>query len=213
MCYSYLSTSSFSKWTQNEVELENELLVRKMKNHFLYHNESFALLYETYTSKNALSPRVQYYSNGTAYTFTHISQNFIILEEAYFFKIIPLHVAHQNIMFEPLQDFILKYREHGFDEYIDRAIWYIMESRNLVKKYFDSSDPKVLTLKMLEAGFIIWMALIPLACLVFLGELIMGYFSTIKEDETYLMREKVIDGEHVRVTQLCSIDQSVLFDT
>lgn len=211
-----MSDHSYFDWSKEELVQMDKEFVKQMRSHELNQNETFAFLYEDITSKLVL-PSIYAITNLHSYIiFTNISQNFVILEEAYFTKTIPLYVAHQNYIFEPLQDFILRYREYGLElnlkpSYHTKKLTYDLEQLISLRRESNPSEPKILTLNMLQAGFAIWFALIPVACVIFLGEHILDYYSSLKmqePEESSLVRNTMSDGQHIPVTHLCLIEIS-----
>lgn len=84
------------------------------------------------------------------------------------------HVRSGSYIHDVLNDFILQCHQHGFIEYFI--------SRHFKLPKIDKRDTrKVLTMYMLSAGFYLWIISVVVACVVFVIEHIVRYFSrTIK---------------------------------
>lgn len=135
---------------------------------------------DPYTDKLITLASVEIVHNLTSIKFPNSSDTFIIIEEPYFVKMIPAYVNHQSFIFEPLQEFILKYYQSGFAAKLANEIEYGLEryeylDGNLKNVRKINSQPKVLTLHMLEAGFVLWIAIILVAFVVFIGEHLLSY--------------------------------------
>lgn len=186
-----------------------------MTSHQRYQNETFALLYEQLFTKLSLPSELCLNENGKLTYFLNTSKGFEVISEPYFVKMIFYYVTHQSIIFESLQNFILSYRDFGFDERDENLQYSSLKRLRILSGDIELSKPRVLSLKMLEAGFALWFSLVPVACLLFIGECVFDYFSLTKwpkVNEFVSVREDLEDGKNIRITQLCSIDQSLLFD-
>lgn len=91
---------------------------------------------------------------------------FVTINDFYFSRPIPISLYPNGVFTEKLEKFILEGHQHGFlipkqDEPEEKS----------------SDEPKVLTMKMLEAGFVLWLVSICLACIVFICEHIVRYNS------------------------------------
>lgn len=75
-------------------------------------------------------------------------------------------VLHKNsFMFEPMTRKVHQFTEHGLAQNMTNTY------RN-IKKYWDDVGPKVLTLEHLGAGFLVWLAFVTFAIVVFLCEVL-----------------------------------------
>lgn len=79
-----------------------------------------------------------------------------------------------SFLWEPMEKLILECHQHGIIEYLIKK-----NIAEPLKAQLDS-NPKILTLYILSAGFTIWLASISIACLVFLAEII---YNTLREKE------------------------------
>jgi hypothetical protein len=73
-----------------------------------------------------------------------------------------------SFFFETLNNFLLKAEEHGFTQYF-------IDSQFIDLHPKVNPDPKILTNQMLSAGFIVWLASVAIACIVFVIEHIVAY--------------------------------------
>jgi hypothetical protein len=86
----------------------------------------------------------------------------------------------ESYILEVLNDFILQCHQHGFIDYFER--------KNFEQPRVEEKDPrKVLTLYMLSAGFYIWLGSVFVACVVFVAEHVVRYFTRTR----YLNRSGV----------------------
>lgn len=94
-----------------------------------------------------------------------------LLNEDYYFKADYFSVKPESFIFDVLNDFILQCHQHGIFKHF--------ESINLPHvSVADIKDPrKVLSLYMLSAGLYLWLICVAVACLVFLIEHVVRYFS------------------------------------
>lgn len=150
----------------------------------LYENETFAMVHDRETRKSEIpfSIAVDIF-NGTELIFTKISDNFIMIEDPYFVRMVPVLVVHQSFIFEKLDQFILRCYEIGLEAKAESDLEETMEKSNFLEKLKQKkSHLKVLSLNMLEAGFVVWISLIPVAFIVFIGEHVVRYNSKRRRD-------------------------------
>lgn len=115
----------------------------------------------------------------------NISENFLMIKEPYFVETIPIYVNHMSFVFEPLNDFILRMHEFGiYNIYENNHTQFFRKVENETYQHLKETATKVLTMRMSEAGFVLWIAFIPIACLglVFVGEHVVRYNSKRRRD-------------------------------
>lgn len=165
---------------------ENLILSNLMASHALYENETFAILFDRQIRKSEVPFSLAYdiFLNGTKSIFLNISENFIMIEDPYYVRMYPVLVVHQSFIFEKLDQFILRCHEIGFEAKAESDLEKLYEKfRSLEKlRQGKKSNLKVLSLEMLEAGFVVWIALIPVAFLFFIGEHVVRYNSKRRRD-------------------------------
>jgi hypothetical protein len=74
-----------------------------------------------------------------------------------------------NYLIETYDKFLLEAEQQGFTQYFYDS--YFIDFRGL----HSTEDPKVLTMKMLSAGFIAWLVSVAIACIVFIIEQIVAF--------------------------------------
>lgn len=75
-------------------------------------------------------------------------------------------VLHKNsFMFWPMSRKVDQFTEHGLAQNMTNTY-------QDIKKYWDDVGPKVLTLEHLRAGFLVWLACVAFAIIVFLCEVL-----------------------------------------
>lgn len=100
----------------------------------------------------------------------------------------PWYAKLQSPLFEILEKFLLDTTQFGLDIYYERIPkLYITYSKNMFSR--QPSEPQVLTMTMLSAGFLIWLGCVVVSCVVFIGEHIYRYFS--KSSRMARKREKI----------------------
>lgn len=83
-------------------------------------------------------------------------------------------VRSESYIIDVLNDFILRCHQHGFFKYFE-------------SQYFETPEiivedaRKILTFNMLSAGFYLWLISIVVACLVFIVEHVVRYFSRTRK--------------------------------
>jgi hypothetical protein len=83
-------------------------------------------------------------------------------------------VRTESFILDILNEFILQCHQHGFIDYFER--------KNFKQPLFKEEDPrKVLTMYMLSAGFYIWLSSILVACVVFVAEHVVRYFTRTRD--------------------------------
>lgn len=143
----------------NQTRLANAMI----DNQIVFGNQSFAL-WTGRMGKNVM------FGNREAVQLLYES-GVTLLSEDYNFKAEYFSVKPESFIFDVLNDFILLCHQHGIFKYF--------ESINLPHvPVARIKDPrKVLTMYMLSAGLYLWLICIAIACLVFLIEHVVRYFS------------------------------------
>lgn len=91
---------------------------------------------------------------------------FKMLEDETFLTTFTSFLPHyRSYLNEILERFILEAHQHGIIDYCYRQAYRVNDFSGLIV-----SDPKVLTMYMLSAGFYIWLGSIVIACIVFIYE-------------------------------------------
>jgi hypothetical protein len=97
-------------------------------------------------------------------------KNMKIFKDDYIFGISPWFVQSDHIMYDQLCKFVLEIHQHG--------ILARFEKLNYVNQAPKEDEPlEILTMYMLSAGFIVWLASVLIACLSFIGEHIYRYLT------------------------------------
>jgi hypothetical protein len=109
--------------------------------------------------------------DGFGHSFFHFYKGMNILKEDYVLLTSSWLVTPESNLYETVQDFLLKMHEHGFIKHFD-------EMQHSFPVSEDGQGPQVLTMYMLSAGFIVWLATILLACIAFICEHIYRYFTS-----------------------------------
>lgn len=97
-------------------------------------------------------------------------RTFKMFEEIYQTSTTSLFTHYRGYFNEILNKFILEAHQHGILVYLKRRAYRFGDINDQVE-----SEPKVLSMFMLSAGFYVWLATVALACIVFIGELIIFY--------------------------------------
>lgn len=95
---------------------------------------------------------------------------FNLLKENYNSLPIGFYITPGSYVTEVFDNFILLSHEHGFIQLIESKIF------NKTHEPHTEDGPKVLDLYKLSAGFIIWLGSVLVACIVFIGELIVNRY-------------------------------------
>lgn len=107
--------------------------------------------------------------NGTNYKeVRNLTIYYKILDETFQTLTVKMLTLSRGYLNEKLEKFILEAHQHGILIYFQR--------RTVKYEYFQSkfeSEPKILTMYMLSAGFYIWLGTVGIACIAFVGEFIM----------------------------------------
>lgn len=97
----------------------------------------------------------------------HNSGKFMaMLEESVNWMLLHLPIKCNSFLYEPLQEFILLYHQHGLMAYSESK-WY--ESSSGADKKVGA---QVLSIQMLSAGFIVWIVCVLISVSVFLIEIL-----------------------------------------
>lgn len=92
------------------------------------------------------------------------------------------YVMPESYILEVLNDFILQCHQHGF--------FLHFESKYFESPIIETKDPrKILTFYMLSAGFYIWLMSVSVACVVFVYEHFVRYFTRTR----YLRHRRKIE--------------------
>lgn len=83
----------------------------------------------------------------------------------------PWHMLTYSVVQKSLSKFILECQQHGFINFLERKYWDFKWLKNT------KTDPKVLTMYMLSAGFYIWLVCVAIACIVFALEHAYKFYS------------------------------------
>jgi hypothetical protein len=136
---------------------------RAILNHIRFDNDTFVIPYLRLFHKNSLVAT----NDESVYKDMH--KYFKLFEEDYNLYFYSWSVGAQ--LYESFQKYILECHQHGIITYLNQ-------------KYFptflkpdEEEDPRVLTMYMLSAGFYLWLGSIVVACIVFIGEHVVRYFS------------------------------------
>jgi hypothetical protein len=77
-------------------------------------------------------------------------------------------------VYENLERFILELHQHGIIKHFEN----VAEMNEIPKP--PDPDPQVLTMHMLSAGFIVWLATVTISCVVFMVEHLVKYVTTMR---------------------------------
>lgn len=164
-------------WVSYKTRLELEEI---LANHLKYENDTFAYLFKRYPFTQAqftygfLKPMK--YDLFPEYKLNPSLLRF--MEDDYRIAPVPWHMPRVGAIiffYQHLEKFILEAHQHGIVEHFRRK-W---TPRSLEP---DPSEPKVLTMYMLSAGFILWLGSVAVACIVFIFEHIVRYNSKRRRD-------------------------------
>lgn len=97
---------------------------------------------------------------------------FNLLKENYNSLPINFYITPGSYITEVFDNFILLSHEHGFIKLIKSQIF------NKIHEPQIADGPKVLDMYKLSAGFIIWLGSVLVACIVFIGEIIVDRYCT-----------------------------------
>lgn len=94
-----------------------------------------------------------------------------LLEDTFRFIFVQNLIApEEGSLYKLFEDFTLRCHQNGVISHI--------ESMNFPPEIIQPKDPrKILTFYMLSAGFYLWLISVVVACLVFVGEHVVRYFS------------------------------------
>lgn len=90
------------------------------------------------------------------------------LEDYFQCSLVSFPVKRNSKIFEPLQKFILEFYQHGHLAFSETKWLPSMSGAD------EEDEPQVLTMKMLTAGFIIWLVCVMICTTVFILEIIFG---------------------------------------
>lgn len=93
-----------------------------------------------------------------------------MMEETYNWLLLFLPMRRGSLLYEPLYKFILEYYQHGLFAYSESK-WMPTSLGT-----YNDDGPQVLTLQMLSAGFVVWLACVVISAVVFLLEIIVGEY-------------------------------------
>lgn len=100
-----------------------------------------------------------------------LSSAMSLLDEDYNVHYEYVLVKPESVIYEVLNEFILQCHQHGFMRHFE-SIYFPYPP------IIEPEDPRrVLTMYMLSAGFYLWLITIAVACLVFVGEHVVRYYS------------------------------------
>lgn len=129
-----------------------------------YGNESFALSMRNFHSAN--TRRMDANFNSLPDYFHNSGKFMTYLEETTDWMLLCLPIKRNSFLYEPLNKFVLEFYQHGLFAHSESK-W------NPAYLGPDEEDgPQVLTMRMLSAGFIIWMICIICCLVVFFIEII-----------------------------------------
>lgn len=103
---------------------------------------------------------------------TEIYKGLIKLDDNYRWHTSVWIVLQYSHVYKTVERFVLLCHQHGFIEH-----W--LDLFHYETFLMNDTEPKVLTMKMLSAGFYIWLVSVAIACVVFIGEHI--YFFSMKK--------------------------------
>lgn len=137
-----------------------------------YDNETFAIfIYNKFnvpTVPRVISMRVGENSNEIKISdpYGRINDFFVATNDFYATRSITIGAHPHGVFTEKLDKLLLECHQHGF----------LIEQQDLPSMK-SSDEPQVLTMKMLEAGFVLWMCSICVACVAFICEHVVRYNS------------------------------------
>lgn len=160
----------------------NEDILKRIRNHIIFKNDTFVAIIDLLNFKRKIhSTLITLPMKNGSLIDLRFYDDFVQINEPYETNNLPIFVNYQSFVFEPLQDFILRCLEFGIIDIFESNYTHLLNQNSNV--YYEEalkkseSEPKVLTMQMLEAGFVLWIALIPLSFIVFIGEHVVRYNS------------------------------------
>lgn len=149
ICLFFRPQNGIVKFTNKTESYENQ------KN---FDNETFATLQLRATNLP------ENYHRGIEKSLINYNNHFRILDDDFKWYYASWFVTYYNVLYEPLEMFIGRCREHGILEY--------MRKRHFPAslKFDNDHGPKVLTMQILSAGFVVWISCVAISIIVFILE-------------------------------------------
>lgn len=107
-----------------------------------------------------------FFESNNSRSYTDVSNNFVVMENYFIVRPIQIYVRPSSVFFKRLEKTILECHQHG-----------LLVKKSDPPELKSADEPQVLTMQMLEAGFVLWMCSICVACVVFICEHIVRYNS------------------------------------
>lgn len=131
-----------------------------------YGNESFAILLRY---PYGISPK-QFNTNykGNHEQLQNSGKFMTLLEDYSQWFLVNVPIKSNSVLYEPLQKFILEFYQHGhmaFSESKWLPPWIGSD---------DEDEAQILTMKMLAAGFVVWLICVMISIIAFVLEIIFG---------------------------------------
>lgn len=171
-----------------------------MKSHKKYQNESFAIAtlriidYVSFKSRIFLGRNLEEQKLRQS-TMKFLDDNFLVFFSSWLIKM-------NSDLYRSIEKFMLECHQHGLIVFFG--------SKNALKPLEAVVDgPKVLTVKMLSAGFVLWLICVLVSCVAFISEHIVRVFEMrTKKNRLKLMRanRKVFDETKSQIYTSPKID-------
>jgi hypothetical protein len=152
--------------------LDYESSVELANSHIKYENESFAILENKDAIFVGAKKVVKFLDKRFAKQSSYVSKMFSVIETSKTYTVSWL-AKRSSFLIEGLNKFLLEAEQHGFTDYLYNL------SREIAEPS-EPSEPKVLTMDILSAGFVVWIMSVSLACLVFISEHIVYFIRNKK---------------------------------
>lgn len=99
------------------------------------------------------------------------SKNLVYSDDIYKVNFEVMYLFYESCLYQSLEDFILKLHQHGLIDYLKKKYFDAL----ILPEKFIEDDRKVLTLYVLSAGFCMWLIMIIISILAFIGEHIVRF--------------------------------------
>jgi hypothetical protein len=104
------------------------------------------------------------YHRGIEQSLINYNSHFRVLDDDFKWYYASWFVTYYNVLYEPMEKFIGQCREHGILDYMRRRHF------PAPVKLDNDRGPKVLTMQVLSAGFIVWICCVAVSIVIFVLE-------------------------------------------
>lgn len=154
-------------FSRNPEHLVDKHYLEALENQYKYENDTFAVMWPRFYHVSA--QQSDFIDRRAPEFLREKSKYMSILDDDFGWIIYSWYTWRFSPLYELLQKFILEIYQHGIYDYLERNELFNQLQMEIPEK----EDPRrVLTVKMLSAGFVIWVCFVAASLIVFLFELI-----------------------------------------